>query len=192
MLIFKEFDVFKRHIVKLIENNDINIITIDGVDGSGKTTLASDISKQSSLKHIEIDDIYLVKNQGKYVDAIQYRRLKYDISWSMNNNQKLIIDGICILEILDKINIYPDLKIYVKKITDYNIWHDGIKFDYSKNVEVVLKQEDESLKEFIKIEAELEGKKPEIDKIKESIFHEIMRYHFKYQPNLKSDVIYEW
>ena len=177
-------------ISKAAQTNNIKIISVDGIDGCGKTTLAKELVNNLDLTHINLDE-YLIKNKGTYVNYIKYKILKQDISKKLANNKVIIIDGICILKVLESIKIKSDFKIYVKKLRWGTHWLEGQIIDYSKNVDEVLKTEEETLRKFCEINAKIEGKKPGKFVPQESIFQEIVRYHFEYRPNLNADVIFE-
>jgi hypothetical protein len=95
-----------------------NIIVIDGYPGTGKSTIALIISKLLDVSLISIDS-FLTQNQGTYVPSIQYELLKKALQ-----NKPLIIEGICSLEVLSRINENYDILIYITasvKITNQNI-----------------------------------------------------------------------
>ncbi len=195
MVKFQNSAKLKDFLFESIKSQNLQIISIDGMDGSGKSTLASYLAKHLNMYHMALDeDKYLITQKGTYVNFIRYDILETDLSEFRDKNQRIIIDGICILEILDNINIKPDLKIYVKNVKRLAAsfhWFDGEIFDYSRDVEEVLKEKEDNLKVFIDMEAMMEGREPQTFESKESIFHEIMRYHFKYKPDLNADIIFE-
>ena len=169
------------------------IISIDGKNGSGKSTLAKIISVELGFSHIELDsDRYLEKNKGKYVNYIFYDILKKDITELLEKQKSIVIEGICILQILEIIEIKPNIKIYVKRMSkDGNFWYDAKLFNYSKSPDEIIKQEKNILQKFIRISSEIEGITFNQTPIKDSLTYEIIRYHHKYKPDLNADIIYE-
>ena len=192
MLIFKEIEQLLLYIKNYLNEQPL-IISIDGKEGSGKSTLSKTISDKLGFVYIELDsDRYLEKNKGQYVKFISYDTLKEDITKLLENRKNIVIEGICILKILNIIGIKPSIKIYIKRMSkDGHFWYDEKLFDYSKSPDEIIEQEDENLQEFIRISAEIEGKTFDPIPLEESIFHEIIRYHFEYKPDLEADIIFE-
>lgn len=189
MVTFKDRYELKKYVLEMVEENDFGIISIDGIDGSGKSNLASYIIQDTNFYHIDLDDDrYLTKEMGKKVDFIKYQILEKDISQYLSKNRKIFVDSVCVLKILNRIDIIPNIKIYVKKLLD---WLEGDKFDYSKDVEEVIRDDLESLKKIIEMGAHIEGEEPESFEVTESLSHEIIRYHYEYQPDKNAEIIFE-
>ena len=93
-------------IIKEIKRIKSTVIAIDGIDGSGKSTLSKELSKLLKMVHINLDD-YLDKNRGGYINFIDYASLKECIKQACD---LILIDGI-ILSTLKTIN------------TDKGKWH---------------------------------------------------------------------
>ena len=177
MKVFKDAIELKKEVEQYINTKNVKIISIDGKDGSGKTFLAKEICKGSNYIHFPLDDKYLIKQKSTYVDNIKNDELKQDIILNLEKNNVLIIDGICILKILDNINISSELKIYVKKLLSFGYWSDSDLFDYSKDVNEVLTKQEKQLRKFLKFKAFMEDRTPPNYEHHESIFHEIIKYH---------------
>lgn len=187
MKTFRNIDKLIRALRDEISTKGFRLISIDGKDGSGKSSLADNISIHLNGVHINLDDDkYLLKNKGVYVDYIKYDVLKEEIDVLLQNKKLIFIEGICILKIIERSKIVPELKIYAKKLTHYGYWFDGQNFDYSRSVEEIINKDEESLKQFIGITKQIEYQNHEC------IHHEVIRYHHEYKPNLNADYIYEW
>ncbi len=192
MKVFQNIDELKTEVVEQVTSKGFQLLSIDGKDGCGKSTLADFLSKDTGFIHINLDeDKYLKKNQGKYIDFIKYDILQDDLISLLKNDEIIIVDGICVLNIIDKINLNPEFKIYVKKLLSHDNWYDGRNFNYSISVNEIINEKEKTLKNFIKMESKLEGKSYEKYKYQESICHEIIRYHHEYKPDLNAHVIYE-
>ena len=87
-------------------------IIIDGDDHSGKSPLARKIATELRAKVISLDE-YLCEDGRPYCDQIDYESLQRDISASV---QKVVIEGVCMLKILAKINVSYDYHIFTKRI----------------------------------------------------------------------------
>ena len=166
------------------------MISIDGVNGSGKSYLSSFLSKKNGYSYIDIDGDYLIPNKGKYIDFIRYHELKAKITSLLTVNKIIVVDGICILKVLNRIGFNSDIKIYVKKLR-LDLWRDGDLFDYHRNIADVLSEKRASLEDFENVSAYIEGRSPEINDSEEDMFHEIIRYHFEYEPDINADIVFE-
>ena len=82
------------------------LISIDGLNQAGKSTLAKNLVKLMDTECIEVYH-YLEKHKGGYIDYIRYNDLRESINRIRQKSRVLIIDGICILEILNRIGIKP-------------------------------------------------------------------------------------
>jgi len=193
MIVIKEYEELKNIISNHLTDTKNSIISVDGVDGCGKSTLSSRIAQDfPNIIHINLDDEnFLEQNKGGYINYIKYDFLKNTISDLIKNNNIILIDGICILEILNQINLKSSLKIYVKKLVKPEFWLDGTDFDYSKNLEEVIKQKEEELKKFEFFIANEEKREPRDTDFSTTIEFEILQYHFKYRPDLNSDIVFE-
>ena len=71
----------KQAISNRVSSNNVKIISFDGNDGSGKSSLVSKICKGEGYIHINLDDDrYLLKEQGGFVNYIKKDVLKFDIA----------------------------------------------------------------------------------------------------------------
>lgn len=83
------------------------LLAIDGFHGAGKTALACDLATQLAVDVVHLDE-YLRRNQGGYVDFLQYQELADAL-----RRRPLIVEGVCILAVLRRLDIAPDILIYV-------------------------------------------------------------------------------
>lgn len=151
---------------KLLDSK--SIISIDGVDGVGKTTLSSKIAKELSLSTIELDD-FIQENQDGYVNFIYYDRLLEKIV----SNKSVVIEGICVLQILNKIKIKPDASVYIKVVDRYGFCNGQIKYyPYGRSADEVIN--DRKSKGF--------GVGYEAD---------VIRYHYSFKPHENSNFIFQ-
>ena len=189
---FKDREKLKVDILNNVELNDVQVISIDGKDGCGKSSLAEYLCKGNDFIHLNLDDEkYLENKKGTYIDYIKYDILDKEIKENMNNKKVTIIDGICILKILEYLKIKSELTIYVKRLSWYGHWYDGDYFDYEKNAKEIIQESENSIKKSINDRAEKQNK-PSLKYVyKKSIFHEIIEYHHNYKPDDKADIIYE-
>lgn len=99
------------------------VIGIDGVKGSGKTTLARYLATHMDAGLISLD-AFLADRNVSYEDRIERASLKEKILVLKMCGQALIVEGFCLLSVLEAIDVRPDLLVYVKRV-----WEDGRPFD---------------------------------------------------------------
>jgi uridine kinase len=154
--------------------NELFIIGIDGVMGAGKTTLAQNILQQIPGILFGIDE-YLDKHKGQYQKHIFYSKLINDIEYRIyEGDKRFIIEGICLLSILKKIGITPNVIIYIKHLTELGCWDDQEICDPSISME-------EANNNICKFET----KPGQGDKDRE-----LAEYHRKFQPIQKADIVF--
>lgn len=172
----------------ILENQNYRIIGIDGMDGAGKSFIANKVATKFDLRHINLDD-YVEKNKGQYAPNIKYDLLRRAIEQSQ---KPIIIDGVCLLAILNNMSIEPDLLLYVKRMSSYGIWHDGDRCEVPEDIDAFISREKESLRSFAKLEARLEGIMTNCEEVKyPELSEELIRYHYNFKPHDKASIIYE-
>lgn len=94
-----------------IKNLNKKITVIDGEDGLGKSTVIAPIIAEACQAHIVHLDDYLIKKQGTY--KLKLDKLLTDINDKIKT-EAVVIEGIMPIRILEKINITPDIYVYVE------------------------------------------------------------------------------
>ena len=89
------------------------IIGIDAWPGAGKTTLARELSWRFKGASVDTDFFRCDEKIEKYsyVDSRKYCELKKSI---IDRDYWIFIAGICLVEIMERLEIRPDIFIYVK------------------------------------------------------------------------------
>ena len=85
-------------------------IGIDGVDGVGKSPLARFLSWQLGMPSVETD-MFLKK--GETFPSLRYNELKNLVDFRHSLDRPIIIEGLYLLEVLDHLEIDPEIFIYV-------------------------------------------------------------------------------
>ena len=149
------------------------MVGIDGIDGSGKSSLAQHLARELGWTHINLDD-YVEKDMGKYVEHVRYEQVQ-----SMLNDTEgsIIIEGVCLLAVLEKLQRVPELLIYIKIMSHYGIWYDEDDCAVNGDINDFIRDKRESLQEF--------------DVAFPELAEEIMRYHCHYRPQDKAHIVYE-
>jgi adenylate kinase family enzyme len=183
-------DLILSAILFIKSKNENTIIALDGFDGAGKTEFAQLLTNKIEVAHIDIDSFYLNQSGEKYLEKIKYNRLLNDIL-SILEEKTIILDGICSLEILNRIKLKPSLHIYFIK-TRYGSCSKNKYIDYSKNVDDIIITDLRDQANFNKMFSKMEKKGNTAIVPSESLTHEIIRYHHKWKPDLAADLQFEW
>lgn len=150
-------------------------IGIDGTNGAGKSTMASKLSKILGLKHLNLDD-FLIKESGGYLDYLEYDKIKQ----SMLETKCFVVEGVCLLNVLEKIETSIDCLIYVKRLR-HGLWDDEQECEITEEIEDFISSEKEHMRQF---------KQPEDVSESLGLSEEIIRYHYKFKPHKKADLLY--
>ena len=161
-------------------------VGIDGVDGSGKSLLASLLSRKLGWPHINLDD-YVEENMGQYVGHIHYDEVRNILN---KTEGSIIIEGICLLAVLERLERHLDLLIYVKRVAHYGRWYDEEDCTVSEDIDDFMKRKKEELRKFVEMEAHIEGNEPPGEVMFPELAEEIIRYHCKYKPHERADIVY--
>lgn len=158
--------------LKDLSLNSPSIISIDGVDGVGKSTLSCKIAEELCLPNIGID-YFVQEQQGGYIKYIDYDRLSERIVRDRISSQTIVVEGICVQQILKKLSLTSDVSVYIKVIDVYGFWmHQMRLFPPGKSADEVIN--DRKDKGF-------------------PLGHEedIIRYHYTFRPYENADYIFE-
>jgi hypothetical protein len=168
-----EFDEKTRHELAEILRN-YRIIAIDGDSGVGKTTLAKYLRDELHCRLISLDS-HIQSNQNSFINSFDINKLSKSIKDTIND--KVIIEGVCLLHFLSLIEIGYDVLVYCRHISAFNgEWYDSI----SLNID----NPDEYQVEINKIKQDI--KRLNLSNLK----LEIIEYHYKYRPYEKCNYIF--
>jgi hypothetical protein len=169
-----ETDDIER-LAKYIRDKGYCRIGIDGINGSGKSTLASSLSKTLGLIHLNLDD-YLIEKQGGFLDHLKYDEIKQKVS----ELECFVVDGVCLLSVLENIETPVDCLVYVKRMC-HGLWSDEGECEVTGDVEEYIKNERENLRLFEEIGSTADTL---------GLVEEIIRYHDNYKPHHKAELFY--
>ncbi len=91
-----------------------------------------------------------------------------------------IVEGICVLQILDRLGIRPDAFVYVKRVA-HGYWLDEDHFDPQLPIEDHLA----GVRESIRPVAEMLGESGE-----QGLAEEVIRYHAEYRPHERATIVF--
>lgn len=177
-------------LMNYIKDNAKNkmIVSIDGWNDSGKSTLADIFLNITNFIVIHIDD-FLNKNTGEYLNSIKYDDLNMEIDKSADENQIVVLEGNCILEILDCLNKSSDIKVYNKDVDINGCWRNERYVDNSKTVQEIIDDDESKLGDFSFIEGYDKNMFNSDDS--DIVFKELIKYHKEYKPHENCDVLFE-
>lgn len=107
-------------LVAVIEGREVlpRAITIDGAPGAGKTTMGASLAQKLCVQHLDLD-WFLERDQDVFVDALRVEEfLRVSALY-----QRMVISGVCIVEVLDRLKIKDAFKVYLKRV-DAGKWAD--------------------------------------------------------------------
>lgn len=144
-----------------------HVIGVDGFMGSGKTWLALELAESLGGIRISLDSYINRDTETQdYPSKIMQHHLASDLQKLKDAFQFVVVEGICLLEVLVPISAPPDSLVYVKRISTTGLWHDGFHLeDFETNQAIVENQEGLHRSEF--------------------------EYHSKVRPHESATVIYE-
>ena len=186
---FSEVEDLTEHLLSL-ELTGGSLITVDGMDGSGKTYLAKALADKLRYRHVEIDR-FLNKKQGGFLDQIRYHELG-DALQQADAGSSTVVEGCCIQEVMKRVGRVPELKIYVKEVDVKQMdgerterWTNGnflIEYD---NAQDAIAGEEEGLSEFQTLILEEQGQ-ADLPCLQKELIH----YHFQRLPHKTADLIF--
>jgi hypothetical protein len=91
-------------------------ITFDGVDGVGKSTLATCLGVELSAELVHLDN-FIEKNRGSYLHALKIEEIATAIRQASKKAPYIIMEGCFIEHVLLKIGQTADFRLYVARMT---------------------------------------------------------------------------
>ena len=95
-------------IANRIRQSNASLIAIDGLPGAGKTTFAARLSALLTVRTVHLDD-YLRRNCIGFTDYLRYNDLQRALL-----ERPVIVEGVCMLEVLDRLALRPDQFVYLQ------------------------------------------------------------------------------
>jgi adenylate kinase family enzyme len=184
-IVFRELDLLISHFEGKVRAGEI--ISIDGIDGSGKTYLAMRLAQELGAEHVEVDS-FLDRNRGGYVPFIRYEELARCLDDFLRAGRSVVIDGVCMESVLARLGKAPTCRVYVKRMgpgPPSPYWKDESDFA-ERTPEEVIEGWARSAQVLNEMWATTEVKTGSgaLDK-------EVLQYHHEQRPHERADVIYE-
>jgi hypothetical protein len=182
----------KESINKSFEGGSV-IISIDGWSGSGKSYLSNMFNESDNIEIIHLDS-YINKNQGLYLEEMEYDNIKNKFEELLESKSKILVEGDCVLKILDNIGFEPNNKVYVKELGILNGWYYERYLDENKEIEEIFQEDDEEMSNTIPFEGMTNHSSTtddDLSKARKGLFYDLVRYHRDYKPHESCDVLFE-
>ena len=88
------------------------------------------------------------------------------------------------LEVLARLGLRSDLKVYVRRISASGIWHDGLDLDPSRTAEEIIEEDRRSAQSWAELHPEKYGAGGD------PLVWEVIRYHNGQMPHGNADVYF--
>lgn len=126
------------------------VIGVEGFTGSGKTRLSDDLARDIGGSTIHTDEYVTGEDESlPYPDRLDYSRLRSDITQANADASLIIIEGICLREVLRRLDITANLFLYLKRISEQGLWHDDFNLeDYEGEGAIVENREEPHRSDF--------------------------------------------
>lgn len=157
------------------------LIGIDGVDGTGKSTLANTLGPAIPATVVSLDD-FLNKNEGSFVASIRVAEL----GEAIRRADPTIIEGVCLLEVTQMIGIELSVLVYVKRVGPSG-WYDESTYDTDEPIGQLIERLNAEL---ALMPAGIGGRKEDGPPQLEQVRKEIIRYHSHHRPSREADFVY--
>lgn len=158
-----DFNLLVEHFRQL----DEGLVTFDGCDGAGKTTLARAAAEALGCCAVDLDK-HLVKETGEFIGALRVDEFAKNLDDAFTSSRVVLLSGVCMQEALLRIGRQSAIRVYVQKIS-----RAGIPCDL----------------EFIDVENGIEAS-PDVLALFEELHMEVYAYHRRYRPRSKSDIVF--
>lgn len=96
--------------------HDAKIITVDGFDGTGKSTLSCHLGAALDLPLVHLDDC-LVRQKSFFLDAIKFDELSNRISEALKRKGRVVVEGCLVDTALARIGLGSEFRVYVMRTT---------------------------------------------------------------------------
>jgi len=161
------------------------LIAVDGMDGVGKTTLSKKLGAALSARVVHLDDFIQQNEEGLYVKFIELEPLGQAIMRVTSSAPCVIVEGVCVLAVLDQLGVLPGFHVYVKELKFGRLWqHKDKLYGSAATLDEKLAQEDELNQKFAELEPEVEGLAPD------NLRRDLIRYHWRYRPDEHANVVF--
>jgi uridine kinase len=173
-----DYSFLKVKLKEKLNKRFIHIIGVDGCLDVGKSELSKNLSRDVGGIHIELDHYLKDDETLSYTDRLYNGILKKTIEYHLDEWRIVIVDGVCLLWVLRKVQYKPDIHVYIKRTTPIGSYRDEDYFDETISEEQMMVEVEENQMNYSRIEANTE-----LDRA-------IIRYHKRAKPYSQADFVF--
>jgi predicted AAA+ superfamily ATPase len=109
-------DEIAARIVEFLAKSPRSLIRIEGVCGSGKTTISRKLAANGVGLHVEIDKFATKPSKpAPYAQCLRQAELDSEIARAIQTNKTVILDAVCLEEVAPVVRWGRGLRIYVSR-----------------------------------------------------------------------------
>ena len=149
---------------RVLEIRD-GLITFDGCMLAGKTGLMREIARRLGMQGLDLDD-FVDRQQGVFVEALRLQELTAAIEQAHAKTGVVLLSGICMLEVLERIGRESNLTVYVQASNQ------------------------EGMPDDIDLIGAETGRRPDLIEFFGELEDECFSYHARYRPCNGADVLF--
>ena len=107
-----------------------SVVGIEGFMASGKSFLARQLAESCGFSALHTDDFVQGDDETRpYIERLDLPRLNERLGQLSPNNRAIVIEGICLREVATHASIRISLYVYVKRVAESGLWHDGLHLE---------------------------------------------------------------
>ena len=150
--------------------------------------MATDLQAAVGGTVVSLDD-FVSKNRGGYVPHLKTDKL---VAVSTKAHRPLIVEGVCVLAVLQRVQLEPDLLVYVKRVDEDGYWYDESICDPSELVDDLVARLAWEVAEVDRFARERsgEGSRAESTPKLTPLREEVIRYHATHRPSHKASIAF--
>lgn len=171
-----------------------NVISFDGFDAVGKSTLAKSLREVLDFQLIALDD-FLEEDPDGFLSSLKLGELTDVFDNRIRSGGGLIIEGCLVDSVLKEIGRFADFRVYVMEISR-PIPSDDVEsvkeFDVlygERSVDELITRIEERYEGAAKVSAELCGSQNNEDSGASSLKRELIHYHRNFRPHDRASLI---
>jgi len=177
--------IFAREILSAVVPRSAQLISLDGVDGVGKSTLGRALASEIGAKFVDLDD-FLEKHEDRYLSSLHFDELQPAM-----NQGGVVLAGCLIEAVLSRLDRQSDFRIYVARTARMRSqpemeWIDERDLLCGETpAEDLIAELEESARRWAQGPSPFgggDGSIPEFQK-------ELIRYHRDFAPHKRADII---
>lgn len=151
------------------------LIGIDGPPGVGKSVLAKALARDLAIERISLDS-YLTREGLGYLEKLDFHQLGSDLLERRPVPKSRVLDGVLLLEVLERLELSPDILVYLRLISRSGAVRDiGLLDPTITEEELIQKTE----------------RMPGGESAAAALDRDIARYHKRCRPHERADFLFD-